>query len=153
NACREWSAGRRGLLARALAPRDPHRPQATLGPGSSARRPADRKAGLWEPIARLPAPPGAPFPSFEGKKEKGTKGPTRGPKNKHTGQRSVGCLTIASEMNGRVPGSPPAKPGAADRRCVRDRILLEHLAERAARQIARLGAEPVDDGAVFRRSD
>jgi len=39
------------------------------GPSQGPVRPrkthrlADRKAGLREPIARLPAPPGAPFPS------------------------------------------------------------------------------------------
>src|SRR5262245_20635659 len=59
------------LLARASRPGTPTALTAYLGPGSSARRPADRKAGLWEPIARLPAPPGAPFPSFEGRRKKG----------------------------------------------------------------------------------
>jgi hypothetical protein len=48
----------------------------------TTHRLADRKAGLREPIARLPAPPGAPFPSFEGKRKTGTKGPPRGPKPK-----------------------------------------------------------------------
>ena len=33
-----------------------------------------------EPIARLLAPPGAPFPSFEGRRKTGTKGPPRDPK-------------------------------------------------------------------------
>src|SRR5689334_12298994 len=90
NACREWSAGRRKAPRKSLAPRDPSTalkrtwvPEARRG-----SRPIARPAR--EPIARLPAPPGAPFPSFEGKKEKGTKGPTRGPKNTLTGQRSVG---------------------------------------------------------------
>src|SRR5262245_22519344 len=96
NACREWSAGRRKAPRKSLAPRDPSIalkrtvPLKHMGPGSSARRPADRKAGLREPIARLPAPPGAPFPSFEGKKENRDQGPDPGPETKPTGQRSVG---------------------------------------------------------------
>src|SRR5262249_23301346 len=69
-----------GLLARARAPRDPHRPQPHLGPGSSACRPADRKAGLREPIARLPGRLPALHPSPMERGGKQGDGPARGPK-------------------------------------------------------------------------
>src|SRR5882757_9395620 len=81
NAVRDGAPGGAGLFARARAPWDPHCPQ-SLGSrklgvkaGGSQRRP---KGGL----ANLLAPPGAPFPSFKGETEKGTKGPPRGPKTK-----------------------------------------------------------------------
>jgi hypothetical protein len=48
NACRDGAPGGVGLFAGARAPRDPHHPK-DLGPGSLARRPANRTAGLTEP--------------------------------------------------------------------------------------------------------
>src|SRR5262249_22045477 len=78
-----------GLLARARAPRDPHRPQAHLGPGSSACRPADRKAGLREPIARLPGRLPALHPLMEGGRKTGD-GLTRQPEK--TLSRDGGAL-------------------------------------------------------------
>src|SRR5262245_34542590 len=60
------------------APGPLHRPQSVGSRKLGAK--AGRSQG-WpgEPIARLPAPPGAPFPRL-GEKEKGTKGLPRGPK-------------------------------------------------------------------------
>src|SRR5262245_18841411 len=74
-----------GLFAGARAPRDPHRPPKHLGPGSSACRPADRKAGLREPIARLPGrlPALRPAPMERGGKQ--GDGPSRGPKKHRAG--------------------------------------------------------------------
>ena len=90
NACRDGAPrGARASSQEARASRDPH-PLQNLGPGSSACRPADRKAGLREPIARLPGrlPALHPSPMERGGKQ-GTGAPGR-PKNKAPGQWSVG---------------------------------------------------------------
>jgi hypothetical protein len=87
-----WSAERRpGSSQGARAPRDPHRPQA-LGPGSSACRPADRKAGLREPIARLPGRLPALHPSPLGERRK--TGRRAQPGVRKTKPRHSGALAI-----------------------------------------------------------
>src|SRR5262245_58320929 len=43
----------------------------------------------------------------------------------------------------------PAEPGALDRVGAAERILVEHFAERRARQVARGGVEPLDNRLVF----
>src|SRR5258705_436523 len=62
---------------------------------------------------------------------------------------------MTAEIDARVMQNTLActKTRAADRLRAGDRILFEHLAEWPARQIARLGAEPLDDGLVLRRGD
>src|SRR5262249_43243264 len=76
--------GARASSQEARASRDPH-PLQTLGPGSSACRPADRKAGLREPIARLPGRLPALHPSpMEREGKQGTRSPGS-PKNARAG--------------------------------------------------------------------
>ena len=89
NACRRWSVGRRRALRK--GPVRPGIPTALKRLGSRKR---DAQAGLANrpkgADRKAPeAPPGAPFPSFEGKRKKGD-GPDPGPEIKTTGQRSVG---------------------------------------------------------------
>src|ERR1044071_7640499 len=89
-----------GLLARARAPRDPHRPQAHLGPGSSACRPADRKAGLREPIVRLPGRLPALHPSPM--EREGKQGDGRTWASEQTKSRDSGALAEMNASNCRV---------------------------------------------------
>src|ERR1044071_9741489 len=85
NACRDGAPrGARASSQEARASRDPH-PLQHLGPGSSACRPADRKAGLREPIARLPGRLPALHPSPMGEGRKTGDGLTRQPEKHWAG--------------------------------------------------------------------
>src|SRR5258707_7218679 len=79
NAVRDGAPGGAGPFARARAPRDPHCPQ-SLGSWKLGATAGGSQRRLKGGLANLPAPPGAPFPSFKGETEKGTKGLPRGPK-------------------------------------------------------------------------
>src|SRR5438309_1912176 len=89
NACREWSARRRRALRTGPRAPGPPPPSSDLGPGISARRSADRKAGLREVSQTSRRLPALHSPRL-GKKENRDEGPAPGPEIKTAGQRSVG---------------------------------------------------------------
>jgi hypothetical protein len=102
-----------GLLARARAPRDPHRPQATCALPAHwvpeawrAGRPIARLA-LREPIARLPGRLLAlhSSPIGRGTENRKTGAPGR-PKNKIPGQRSVGFWVLRTTQPVSFRGAP-----------------------------------------------
>src|ERR1041385_5133162 len=123
NACRDGAPrGARASSQEARAPRDPH-PLETLGPGSSACRPADRKAGLREPIARLPGrlPALHPSPMERGGKQ-GTGSP--GSPKKHRAGTAERWLNAGFLVQPELAADRP-QLGRLNQPAVRDRHRMQ----------------------------